>query len=43
MQPMHYDYEEFRQTLAARIRGLRKAEGWTQMRMTIDFGYHLSF
>jgi hypothetical protein len=40
---MHYDYEEFRQTLAARIRGLRKAEGWTQMRMTIDFGYHLSF
>ena len=40
---MHYDYEEFRQTLAARIRALRKAKGWTQMQMTTDFGYHVSF
>jgi transcriptional regulator with XRE-family HTH domain len=39
----HYDYEEFRQALAARIKGLRQAKGWTQMRMTTDFGYQLSF
>jgi transcriptional regulator with XRE-family HTH domain len=40
---MHYDYEEFRQALATRIRALRKAKGWTQMQMTTDFGYHVSF
>jgi transcriptional regulator with XRE-family HTH domain len=39
----HYDHEEFRQALAARIKALRKAKGWTQMRMTTDFGYHLAF
>jgi transcriptional regulator with XRE-family HTH domain len=40
---MHYDYPEFRQALAARIKALRIARGWTQMDMTKDFGYHLSF
>jgi transcriptional regulator with XRE-family HTH domain len=40
---MHYDYEEFRQALAARIKALRKAKGWSQMHMTTDFGYHVSF
>lgn len=40
---MHYDSEEFRQKLAARIKALREATGWTQMRMTTDFGYHVSF
>ena len=40
---MHYDCEEFRKTLAARIKALRKAKGWTQMQMTTDFGYHVSF
>jgi transcriptional regulator with XRE-family HTH domain len=40
---MHYDYEEFREALAARIKALRKAKGWSQMQMTTDFGYHVSF
>jgi transcriptional regulator with XRE-family HTH domain len=40
---MHYDCEEFREALAARIKALRKAKGWTQMQMTTDFGYHVSF
>ena len=40
---MHYDYEEFRQALATRIKALREAKGWTQMRMSAEFGYQLSF
>ena len=40
---MHYDYEEFRQALAARIKALRKAKGWTQMQMTTDFGHQRLF
>jgi hypothetical protein len=40
---MHYDYEVFREALAARIKALREAKGWTQMHMTTDFGYHVSF
>lgn len=40
---MHYDHEEFRQALAARIKALRKAKGWSQMQMTADFSYHVSF
>jgi hypothetical protein len=43
MKQIHYDYEEFRQTMAARIRALLKAEGWTQMQMTTDCAYHVSF
>jgi hypothetical protein len=40
---MHYDYEVFREALAARIKALREAKGWTQMHITTDFGYHASF
>ena len=35
---MHYDYEDFREALAARIKALREAKGWTQMHMTTHFG-----
>jgi hypothetical protein len=40
---MHYDYEESRQALAGRIKALREAKGWSQMQMTTDCGYHVSF
>jgi hypothetical protein len=40
---MHYDYEVFREALAARKKALREAKGWTQMHITTDFVYHASF
>jgi transcriptional regulator with XRE-family HTH domain len=40
---MHYEQSEFKNLLGARIKALRKARKWTQLRMATDFGYHTSF
>jgi len=38
----HYDYEAFKRALAARIKSLRAARGWTRMQMMRDYGYYMS-
>ena len=39
---MHYEYDGVVIALAERIKGLRKARNWSQLKMVREYGYNLS-